>query len=135
MKSISLPALRVIRVFDQVIEWHGKPKAIRCDNGPEYISHALAEWAQKHEIKLVFIQPGNPQQNAYVEQYNRTVRYDWLNQQMFMSIHEAQVSATHWLWTYNNERPNMAIGGITPVQILERHIKHANSNEPTYNPH
>ena len=123
--DISLPALRVIRALDQVIEWRGKPKAIRCDNGPEYISHALAEWAEKHHIKLMFIQPGNPQQNAYVERYNRTVRYDWLNQHMFMSIEEAQTSATEWLWTYNNERPNMAIGGITPAQKLERHMKHA----------
>ena len=94
-------------------------------NGPEYISHALAEWAEKHGIALMFIQPGNPQQNAYVERYNRTVRYDWLNQHMFMSIDEAQDSATAWLWTYNNERPNMAIGGITPAQKLEQHMKHA----------
>jgi len=123
--DISLPALRVIRALDQVIEWRGKPKAIRCDNGPEYISRALAAWAKKHGIRLMFIQPGNPQQNAYVERYNRTVRYDWLNQHMFMSVEEAQNSATAWLWTYNNERPNMAIGGITPVQKLERHMKHA----------
>ena len=80
---------------------------------------------KKHGICLMFIQPGNPQQNAYVERYNRTVRYDWLNQHMFMTIDEAQSSATQWLWTYNNERPNMAIGGITPAQKLERHMKHA----------
>jgi putative transposase len=123
--DISLPALRVIRALDQVIEWRGKPRAIRCDNGPEYISHALATWAKKHGIALMFIQPGSPQQNAYVERYNRTVRYDWLNQHMFMSIDEAQTSATQWLWTYNNERPNMAIGGITPAQKLEQHMKHA----------
>ena len=123
--DISLPALRVIRALDQVIEWRGKPKAIRCDNGPEYISHVLAEWAEKNGITLMFIQPGNPQQNAYVERYNRTVRYDWLNQHMFISIGEAQDSATQWLWTYNNERPNMAIGGITPAQKLEQHMKHA----------
>ena len=123
--DISLPALRVIRALDQVIEWRGKPKSIRCDNGPEYISDNLAKWAKKHRIKLMFIQPGNPQQNAYVERYNRTVRYDWLNQHMFISIDEAQTSATQWLWTYNNERPNMAIGGITPAQKLERHMKHA----------
>jgi len=73
----------------------------------------------------MFIQPGNPQQNAYVERYNRTVRYDWLNQHMFMSIDEAQISATQWLWTYNNERPNMAIGGITPAQKLRQQMKHA----------
>ena len=84
------------------------------------ISGLLAEWAKNQQIKLSFIQPGNPQQNAYVERYNRTVRYDWLNQYIFSSIDEVQEQATHWLWTYNNERPNMAIGGITPMQKLNR---------------
>jgi len=116
--DLSLPAARVARVLNQIIEWRGKPKQIRCDNGPEYISSLLASWAENHEIELVFIQPGNPQQNAYVERYNRTVRYDWLNQYLFSSIEEVQEYATRWLWTYNNERPNMALGGITPKQKL-----------------
>lgn len=123
--DISLPAERVIRSLDQIIEWRGKPRAIRCDNGPEYISHILKKWAEKHQVALMFIQPGNPQQNAYVERYNRTVRYDWLNQYIFSSIEEVQLSATKWLWTYNHERPNMAIGGITPAQKLEQHMKYA----------
>ena len=67
---------------------------------------------------IAFIQPGNPQQNAYVERYNRTVRYDWLNQQIFDTIEQVQEQATRWLWTYNNERPNMANGALTPVQRL-----------------
>ena len=117
--DFSLPAERVIRALDQIIEWRGKPEAIRCDNGPEYISHKLRAWAYKHEIRLDYIQPGNPQQNAYIERYNRTVRYDWLNQHLFSSIKQAQDYATAWLWTYNNERPNMGIGGITPIQKLQ----------------
>ena len=116
--DFSLPAVRVARVLDQIIEWRGKPKQIRCDNGPEYISGLLGAWAENKGIELNFIQPGNPQQNAYVERYNRTVRYDWLNQFLFSSIEEVQVHATQWLWTYNNERPNTAIGGITPKQKL-----------------
>jgi len=116
--DFSLPAERVIRALNQVIEWRGKPLCIRCDNGPEYISHLLAEWANKHQITLLFTQPGNPQQNAYVERYNRTVRYDWLNQYLFSTITEVQEFATRWLWSYNNERPNMAIGGIPPRQKL-----------------
>jgi putative transposase len=116
--DFSLPAGRVVRSLDQIIEWRGRPKCIRCDNGPEYISHTLAQWARKHGIELLFIQPGNPQQNAYIERYNRTVRYDWLNQYLFESIHEAQDFATKWLWHYNHERPNMALGGVTPKQKL-----------------
>lgn len=116
--DLSLPAERVIRTLDQIIEWRGKPHSIRCDNGPEYISGKLGPCAAKHDIKLDFIQPGNPQQNAYIERYNRTVRYDWLAQYLFESIAAVQDYATQWLWHYNNERPNMGLGGITPKQKL-----------------
>jgi putative transposase len=122
--DFSLPAPRVIRALDQIIEWRGAPKAIRCDNGPEYISDLLGRWAVEHNIALQFIQPGNPQQNAYVERYNRTVRYDWLSQHIFTTIEEVQTGATNWLWTYNNERPNMALGGITPKQKLAMSMVH-----------
>lgn len=116
--DFSLPSERVIRTLDRLIEWRGKPTRIRCDNGPEYISSVLARWSAKHKIELEFIQPGNPQQNAYIERYNRTVRYDWLSHHIFESIDEVQNYATRWLWIYNNERPNTAIGGITPRQRL-----------------
>lgn len=72
----------------------------------------------KKGITIEYIQPGKPQQNAYIERYNRTVRYGWLNQHLFTSITEVQEHATQWLWIYNNERPNMALGGITPKQKL-----------------
>ena len=116
--DFSLPAERVIRTLNNIIEWRGKPLQIRCDNGPEYISGKLAEWACSRSIKLAFIQPGNPQQNAYVERYNRTVRYDWLGQHLFDGLTEVQDYATQWLWTYNHERPNMANDGLTPMQKL-----------------
>lgn len=117
--DFSLPAERVIRSLNQIIEWRGKPYAIRVDNGPEYVSGKLMEWAEKQGIALNHIQPGKPQQNAYVERYNRTVRHEWLDQNIIESIEEAQEFATQWLWTYNNERPNMGIGGITPPQKLK----------------
>ena len=116
--DLSLPSGRVIRALEQIIEWRGKPQAIRCDNGPEYISGELLSWAQNRQISINHIQPGKPQQNAYVERYNRTVRYGWLARIQFESIEEVQDMATRWLWTYNNERPNMALGGITPMQKL-----------------
>ena len=74
--DLSLPPSRVARALDQFIEWRGKPRVIRCDNGPEYIRESLEEWARGHSIEIAFIQPGNPQQNAYLERYNWTVRYD-----------------------------------------------------------
>lgn len=116
--DLSLPTERVVRALDQIIEWRGKPLVIRSDNGPEYISSKLVLWAEKNGIRLDHIQPGNPQQNAYVERYNRTVRYDWLGHYLFESIAEVQEHGTRWVWTYNHERPNMALGGITPKQKL-----------------
>lgn len=116
--DFSLTAGRVIRSLEQLIEWRGKPACLRCDNGPEYISLQLQEWAIKHQITLLYIQPGKPQQNAYIERFNRTVRYDWLNQYAFSYIDEVQNFATRWLWSYNHERPHMGLGGITPMQKL-----------------
>lgn len=116
--DFSLPSLRVIRSLEQVIEWRGKPAVLRCDNGPEYISGELQRWAEQQGIRIEYIQPGKPQQNAYVERFNRTVRYDWLTQYEFDTLTEVQDFATQWMWTYNHERPNMALGGITPKQRL-----------------
>jgi putative transposase len=76
-----------------------------------------ADWDEKNGITLLFIQPSNPQQNAYIERFNRTVRYDWLRHYIYADIEELHDRATSWLWTYNNERPSMGIGGITPIQI------------------
>jgi putative transposase len=118
--DFSLPAERVIRSLDRIIEWRGPPKEIRLDNGPEYISHKLKDWAERRGIALRHIQPGKPQQNAYVERYNRTIRNEWLGQYIFRNIEEVNTTATNWLWTCNNERPNMGLGGITPIQKLQR---------------
>lgn len=116
--DFSLPSIRVIRTLEHIIEWRGQPKVLRCDNGPEYISTELTNWAKKRNIRIEYIQPGKPQQNAYIERYNRTVRYDWLAHTLFESIEQVQEFATKWLWVYNNQRPNTAIGGITPAQKL-----------------
>ena len=116
--DFSLPTVRVIRTLDNIIEWRGKPMAIRCDNGPEFVSTHLIAWAEQRGIRIEYIQPGQPQQNAYVERYNRTVRYDWLAHHLFDTVDEVQDFATRWLWTYNYERPNMALGGSTPKQKL-----------------
>ena len=74
--DVSLPVERVIRSLDRIIEWRGKPGAIRVDNGPKYIREKLKGWADKQEIRLQHIQPGQPQQNAHIERYHRTVRHE-----------------------------------------------------------
>jgi putative transposase len=130
--DFSLPAERVGQRLNQIIEWRGQPPQIRVDNGPENVSGKLMEWAERRNVRLEYIQPGKPQQNAYIERNNRTVRPshrnsvstagqwdEWLSQYIFETIQEAQDQATEWLWTYNNERPNMGIGGITPAMKLK----------------
>ena len=116
--DFSLPSERVIRALNQIIEWRGKPLVIRCDNGPENISGVIQAWAQQAGITLQYIQPGKPQQNAYIERFNRTVRYEWLSQYYWKDLDEVRDFATQWSWHYNHERPNMALGGFTPKQRL-----------------
>ena len=117
--DLSLPSARVIRSLEQIIEWRGKPDAIRLDNVPEYIAHSLIDWANDRQIKLLYIQPGKPLQSAYIERFNRTAHHEWLDLHLFESVEQAQSLATKWLWTYNNQRPHTAIVGIPPRQLLK----------------
>ena len=113
--GFSLPALRVIRVLNHLLEWRQKPSVIRCDNGPEFISQDFTNWCKKRGIRIEYIQPGNPQQNAYIERANRTIRYSWLSKQLFATLEEVQDYATQWLWFYNHKRPHKANGGKPPL--------------------
>jgi putative transposase len=115
--GFSLPSIRVIRSLNQLIEWRGKPLIIRCDNGPEFISYEFTEWALENKIRIEYIQPGNPQQNAYIERHNRTIRYSWVSKHLFETLEEVQDYATSWLWFYNHERPHKANGGKPPLMV------------------
>jgi len=86
---------------------------------PELLSGPLINWATENLITMLFIQPGMPTQNAYIERFNRTGRHEWLDLHQFESVEHAQLLATQWLWKYNNERPNTSIGGVTPRWLLE----------------
>ncbi|WP_156482467.1 integrase core domain-containing protein, partial [Wohlfahrtiimonas chitiniclastica] len=81
----------------------------------EFVSHQFTEWAKENGIRIEYIQPGKPQQNAYIERYNRTVRYSWLSQNLFETLEEVQDYATQWLWHYNHERPHQANQGRPPL--------------------
>ncbi len=116
--DFSLPSERVIRSLEQIMQSRGIPKVLRCDTGPEYISELIVSWAKRKGIRMEYIQPRKPQQNAYVERFNRTVRYESLAQYRFDAISGVQDFATRWIWNYNHERSNVALGGITPKQRL-----------------
>jgi putative transposase len=112
----SLPALRLIRVLDMITAWRGCPRQIRLDNGPELISHLLAQWAETHGVELAFIQPGKPAQNAYIERFNRTYREDILDAYLFHTITEVRDITEEWIEEYNAIRPHQALGDLSPYQ-------------------
>lgn len=112
----SLPALRVIRVLDEIAEERGYPTQIRLDNGPEFISQKLAAWAVEHKVTLAFIEPGKPTQNAYIERFNHTYRDAVLDANWFTSVQEARDITEVWMQDYNSMRPHEALGGVPPLE-------------------
>lgn len=117
----SLPSLRVIRVLEKLIAQRGCPANIRCDNGPEFISHKLEEWcnADKRKITLQFIQPGRPMQNAYIERTNGSIRRELLNAYLFYRLNEVREKCEEWRMDYNTERPHKALGYLSPTKYQE----------------
>lgn len=126
--DLNLPAPRVIRVLDRLAAWRGYPDKLRMDNGPEFISAALAEWAEDHSIDLDFIQPGKPTQNSYVERFNRTYRDEVLNMYVFRTLTEVREVTEKWIREYNEERPHDALNDLTPWEYLEQYNRPENSN-------
>lgn len=118
----SLPSIRVIRVLERLIAVRGCPANIRCDNGPEFISHKLEEWCshENRRISLQFIQPGRPMQNAYIERKNGSVRRELLNAYLFNSLAEVRAMSEEWRIDYNNERPHKSLGYLSPLRYAEK---------------
>jgi putative transposase len=116
-EDFSLPAERVIRVLEMASIGRGLPKQIRIDNGPEFISEALAQWAAENDVKLVHIQPGKPAQNAYIERFNRTFREDVLDAHIFRTLEEVRELTESWMEDYNAIRPHCALQGVSPYQF------------------
>jgi putative transposase len=118
--DFSLTAQRVIRVLDQLCDWHGKPEAIRSDNGPEFRSGDVQAWASAKNIQWNFIQPGCPAQNAYVERFNGTYRSEVLDLNQFNTLDQAREATRTWLKIYNEERTHSAIGHLPPMVFKHR---------------
>ena len=118
--AFSIPAKRVIRFLEQLIEIHGKPSAIRCDNGTELTSQAFTDWCREKAIDIRFIQPGKPDQNAFIERFNRSYREEVLNAHLFESIADVQEITDDWLKRYNEIRPHDALGSLPPARYREK---------------
>jgi putative transposase len=99
----SFTARRLVRVMDELIVFYGKPRAIRMDNGPEMTSDLLVSWSQEQGIEHHFIQPGKPNQNAYVERFNKSVRTEVLNAWLFHSLGQTQEVIEDWREDYNGK--------------------------------
>jgi putative transposase len=118
--ATSIPSRRVIRVMQQLIELYGKPRALRLDNGSELTSIAFTEWCESQGITLRFIQPGKPDQNAYIERFNKTDRTEVLNAYVFDSIEQVRQITESWLHEYNEERPHDSLGRVPPLTFMPR---------------
>lgn len=112
----SIPAVRVIEVLERLREERSLPSVIVTDNGSEFTSRAFDAWAYARGVKIDFIQPGKPVQNAFVESFNGTLRDDCLNLHWFLSLKDAKQTIEDWRRDYNDVRPHSSLGGLTPSE-------------------
>ncbi len=121
----SITSERVVRELNQLAEWRGLPLSIRVDNGPEFIAQTLSDWCNDPErnIELIFIQKGKPNQNGYIERFNKTFREDILDAFQFGEVDQAQDFANEWMWMYNNERPHESLCNLPPTYFLLKYGK------------
>lgn len=115
----SLPAARVIAALEQLAAGRGLPKSIVVDNGPEFISRALDIWAYRHGIQLVFIRPGKPVENAYIESFHSRFRDECLSAHWFLDIPDARFQIEQFRRDYNEERPHSSLGNRTPDEFTK----------------
>lgn len=120
----SLPGVRVARVLDRIVEERGVPREITLDNGPELTSRALDQWAYERGVRLRFIEPGKPVQNAFIESFNgRRLRDECLNEHWFLSLPHARRTIEDWRIDYNHNRPHSSLGNLTPEEFRLDYIK------------
>jgi transposase InsO family protein len=111
------------RILDEICAQRGKPAVIRTDNGPEFTGKAMLTWAHRSGINLRLIEPGKPNQNAYIESFNGRLRDECLNEHWFTSLVHARTIIEAWRREYNDERPKKSLGGQTPSQYAKQLAK------------
>ena len=126
----SLNGGRVARVLDELALTRGLPTAITVDNGPEFAGRMLDRWAYTHGVRLDFIRPGKPVENAFIESFNGRLRQECLNQHYFLDLAEARRMIEAWRLRYNDVRPHRTLAGLTP-EAFARQWQEANSNPTT----
>ena len=114
---------QLVRILEQLAGTRGLPKAIRTDNGKEFCSRAMLTWAHTRGVQLFLIEPGKPNQNAYIESFNGRFRDECLNEHWFTSLQHARVVVETWRKEYNEERPKRSLGGLTPTDYAKTLIQ------------
>ena len=115
--DLSLTGERVTRVLERLCEARGVPTMIRSDNGPEFRGRVMDEWACRRGVRLQFIEPGKPIQNALIESFNSRLREECLNQQVFVTLDDARRKLEHWRRRYNRDRPHSSLGYLAPEEF------------------
>lgn len=113
----------LVRILEQIGKTRGLPKAIRTDNGKEFCGRAMLTWAHARNVQLFLIEPGKPNQNAYVESFNGRFRDECLNEHWFTSLRHAKAVIDVWRREYNEERPKKSLGGLTPAAYAKTLIQ------------
>ena len=119
----SINGVRVVRTLGEIGQISGLPEIIMVDNGPEFISKALDAWAYQRGVKLTFIRPGKPVENAYIESFNGRFRDECLNENWFMSLDHARRIIEAWRVDYNHTRPHSSLGYLTPEEFIDQKCK------------
>lgn len=115
----SLSGLRVARELDRIVEVRGKPRMIVSDNGSEFTSNAILQWADRTKVEWHYIAPGKPIQNAFIESFNGRLRDEFLNETLFSSLNQARSALSNWRSDYNDHRPNSGLGWLTPSEFAQ----------------
>ena len=116
----AITGLMLTRILDGLALTRGLPQVIRTDNGKEFCGRAMLTWAHAHNVTLRLIEPGKPNQNAYIESFNGRLRDECLNVHWFLNLEHAKAIIEAWRREYNEERPKKALGGLTPAQYARQ---------------
>jgi len=116
----SIGGERVVRTLDRLATTRELPASIVIDNGPEFAGKALDAWAYRNNVKLDFIRPGKPVENAFIESFNGRFRDECLNENWFLNLDDARALIEHWRVDYNHERPHSALGNLPPIEFARR---------------
>ncbi|MBO9770044.1 MULTISPECIES: IS3 family transposase [Xanthomonas] len=119
----SINSHRLVRVFEQIKHDHGLPQVVRSDNGPEFLGDAFTSWLKVNGVAIQYIQPGKPNQNAFIERFNRTFREEVLDQHLFTRLDDIREATHWWMIDYNEQRPHDALGGLTPTEYRNQHAR------------